>query len=146
MAAARDCPYLTYLRYNWLFLTAMSHLVLRKRDMTPYITIRKAPGTWTVRAGGAVLGETSNALELSEGDYPAVIYFPREDIAMAFLDESDKTTHCPHKGDARYFSIVTKSKTLADAVWSYEAPKEDVARIKDHLAFYQNEELTVEQL
>ena len=114
--------------------------------MTPYISIRKAPGNWTVRAGGAVLGESSNALELTEGDHPSVIYFPREDIAMAFLDESDKTTHCPHKGDARYFSIVTKSKTLADAVWSYEDPKEDVARIKDHLAFYTSDELTVEQL
>lgn len=114
--------------------------------MTPYITIRKAPGNWTVRAGGAVLGESSNALELSEGDYPSVIYFPRDDIAMAFLDDSEKSSHCPHKGDATYFSIVTKSKTLKDAVWSYEAPKDDVARIKDHLAFYTSDELTVEQL
>lgn len=114
--------------------------------MTPYISIRQAPGKWVVRAGGAVLGESSNALELSEGDYPAVIYFPREDIAMAFLDDSDKTTHCPHKGDARYFSVVTKSKTIADVVWSYEAPLEDVARIKDHLAFYATGEVTVEQL
>ena len=44
--------------------------------MNSYITIRKAPGKWTVRAGGAVLGETANALELTEGDYPPVIYFP----------------------------------------------------------------------
>lgn len=114
--------------------------------MTPYITIRKAPGNWTVRAGGAVLGESSNALELTEGDYPSVIYFPREDIATAFLDDSDKTTHCPHKGDARYFSIVTKSKTITDAVWSYESPKDEVARIKDHLVFFTSDELTVEQI
>ena len=32
------------------------------------IRIRKAPGTWTVRSGGAVLGESSNALELDEED------------------------------------------------------------------------------
>ena len=31
------------------------------------IDIRKAIGTWVVRAGGAVLAESSNALELSEG-------------------------------------------------------------------------------
>ena len=30
------------------------------------ITIRKAEGTWTVRSGGAVLGESRNALELTE--------------------------------------------------------------------------------
>lgn len=114
--------------------------------MAQHISIRKADGTWSVRAGGAVLGESTNALELREGDYPPVIYFPREDIAMAFLDSSSKSTHCPHKGDASYFSVVTKSTTLNDAVWSYENPKEEVARIKGHLAFYTGENITVEQI
>lgn len=114
--------------------------------MADHITIRKADGTWSVRAGGAVLGESSDALELVEGDYPPVIYFPRADIAMAFLDQTEKTTHCPHKGDATYFSVVTKSTTLTDVVWSYEAPKEGVARIKDCLAFYTNGDVTVEQI
>ncbi len=114
--------------------------------MNSYITIRKAPGKWSVRAGGAVLGETSNALELTEGEYPPVIYFPREDIAMAFLDKTEQNTHCPHKGDASYFSIVTKSKTIENAAWSYEAPKGDVERIANHLAFYASSEVAVEQL
>lgn len=114
--------------------------------MTSKITIRKADGTWSVRAGGAVLGESSNALELSEGDFPSVIYFPRGDIAMAFLDSTDKTTHCPHKGDASYFSVVTKSTTLENVAWSYESPNEDVARIKDHLAFYTDGQVTVEEI
>ncbi len=114
--------------------------------MADHITITKADGIWTVRAGGAVLGETSNALELSEGSYAPVIYFPRDDIAMAFLDRTEKTTHCPHKGDANYFSIVTKSTVLKDAVWTYENPKDAVARIKDHLAFYQSDTVTVEKI
>ena len=114
--------------------------------MASHIKITKAPGTWTVRAGGAVLGESSNALELTEGDYPPVIYFPREDIAMAFLDSSDESSHCPHKGDASYYSVVTKSRTLQNSVWSYETPKDSVAEIKDHLAFYKMDEITVEQI
>jgi len=114
--------------------------------MADHITIRKADGTWTVRAGGAVLGESQNALELSEGDYPSVIYFPRDDIAMAFLDKTDRITHCPHKGDASYFSVVTKSRTLENTVWSYEAPNADVARIKDHLAFYTGDGVAVEKI
>lgn len=108
--------------------------------------ITKAEGTWVVRAGGAVLGESANALELTEGDLPRIIYFPREDIAMAFLDESDHTTTCPHKGTARYFSIVTKSRTLPNAVWSYESPTPEAARIKDHLAFYATDEVAIEML
>ncbi len=114
--------------------------------MADHINIRKADGTWVVRAGGAVLGESTNALELSEGDYPFVIYFPRGDIAMAFLDQTDKSTHCPHKGDASYFSVVTKSQTLENVAWSYEDPKPGVARIKDHLAFYVGENVAVEQV
>lgn len=114
--------------------------------MAPKITIRKAEGTWTVRAGGAVLGESRNALELSEGDLKPVIYFPRSDIAMAFLDRTDHGTHCPWKGDASYYSIVTKSQTLTNKVWTYEAPLEDVERIKDHLAFYVDDTVAVERI
>ncbi|WP_370401848.1 DUF427 domain-containing protein [Sulfitobacter sp. JB4-11] len=114
--------------------------------MADHITIRKAPGTWTVRAGGAVLAESDAALELREGDYPEVIYFPRNDIAMAFLDANDTTSHCPHKGDAVYFNVVTKSRTLQDAAWSYEAPKAAVDDIKGYLAFYGVEAITVEQI
>ncbi|OWU83947.1 hypothetical protein ATO6_16195 [Oceanicola sp. 22II-s10i] len=110
------------------------------------ITIRKAPGTWTVRAGGAVLAESRNALELTEGDRPFVIYFPRGDIAMAFLDKTDHTTHCPKKGDATYYSIFTKSTELKNAAWSYEDPMDQVAEIKDHLAFYSSDTVTVERV
>ena len=110
-----------------------------------YITIRPAEGTWVVRAGGAVIGESTRALELREGSYDPVIYFPREDVAMAFLDPSDRTTTCPHKGEASYFTIVTKSTTLPDAVWSYENPKEGVEAIAGHLAFYPDR-IAVEQV
>ena len=114
--------------------------------MSDYIKIREVPGTWVVRAGGAVLGESTRALELSEGTLPPVIYFPRDDIAMEFLDASDKKTTCPHKGEANYFSIVTKSTTLTDAVWSYETPIDDVAAIAGHLAFYTGDRVTVEEV
>lgn len=110
------------------------------------ITIRKAEGTWTVRAGGAVIAESREALELTEGDYPYVIYFPRDDVAMAFLEKTDHTTHCPKKGDASYFSIFTNATELQNAAWSYETPNEDVSRIAGHLAFYASENVTVERV
>ena len=114
--------------------------------MSDHIKIQPAPGTWVVRAGGAVLGESSAALELSEGGYDPVIYFPKGDIAMEFLDVTEKSTSCPHKGDAAHYSIVTKSTVLADAAWCYENPKGAVAQIAGHLAFYDRDEVTVEQI
>jgi len=113
--------------------------------MTGHINIRKAAGTWVVRAGGAVLGESQDALELSEGSYPEVIYFPKPDIAMAFLDASDTTSECPHRGTASYYSIPTKSAVIKDAAWSYENPREEVGRIRGYIAFF-TDKVTVEQI
>lgn len=113
--------------------------------MAADITIREAGGTWVVRAGGAVLGESTQALRLEEGGYDPVIYFPRDDVAMAFLDPTETHTSCPHKGEASYFAIQTKSVTIPDAAWSYEDPKPEVAQIAGHIAFA-SEDVTVEQV
>ncbi|WP_333712854.1 DUF427 domain-containing protein [Yoonia sp.] len=113
--------------------------------MAEHIKIRPATGTWVVRAGGAVLGESIQALELVEGDYPPVVYFPRGDLAMAFLDASETTSTCPYKGKASYFSIVAKSGPIADAAWSYETPKDAVSQIAGYIAFYTNK-VAVEQV
>ena len=110
------------------------------------VKIRAAVGTWTVRAGGAVLAESRNALVLSEDGHPDIIYFPRGDVAMAFLDRTDHASHCPKKGDASYYSIVTQSQTLQNAAWSYEDPIAGVEEIRDHLAFYASDVVTVEQI
>lgn len=113
--------------------------------MPSHITIAPAEGTWVVRAGGAVIGESSRALELREGGLEPVIYFPREDVAMAFLEPSTKHTLCPYKGDAGYYSIVTEAETLPDAVWTYVQPKTDVHQISEMLAFDPGQ-VTVEQV
>ena len=113
--------------------------------MADHIVISPADGTWVVRVAGAVLGESSDALSLQEDGYDEVIYFPRSDIAMAFLEPSTKTTECPHKGLATYFHIEAKSGSLKDAVWSYESPKEAMSQIAGYLAF-QGEKVTVEQV
>ena len=113
--------------------------------MAKTIEIREEPGKWVVRAGGAVLGETSRALELVEGTLPPVIYFPRADLAMAMLEPTETRTTCPHKGAASYFAIHTKSTVIDDAGWSYEAPHDSVAAIAGHIAFYPDK-VTVEEL
>ncbi len=113
--------------------------------MADHITIRKASGTYVVRTSGAIVAESAAVLELSEGGYAPVIYFPRGDVAMAVLEQTDRQTRCPHKGQATYFSLVTPEGTIADAAWSYEAPLDGVAEIKGHLAF-DGEKVTVEQI
>ncbi|TPI46473.1 DUF427 domain-containing protein [Mesorhizobium sp. B3-1-7] len=100
------------------------------------ITIKHNPKRVVVSIGGAVLADSHNALTLCEAGYPAVQYIPRKDVDMALLERSAHATYCPYKGDCAYFSIPSGGTRASNAVWSYEAPYDAVAVIRNHLAFY----------
>ena len=100
------------------------------------ITIEKNPNRITVTFNGTVLADTQSALVLKEGPLPPANYIPREDVQMSYLQRTDHSTHCPFKGDASYFSVSVNGKTEENAVWTYEAPIDSVAQIKDFVVFY----------
>lgn len=100
------------------------------------ITIDPASKRVVVTLGNRTVADTIRALTLRETNYPAVLYIPRNDVDMSALVRSETTSYCPYKGEASYFSIAFGGKLSVDAVWTYEAPHEAVAQIKDYLAFY----------
>lgn len=100
------------------------------------ITIERSAKRVVVTIGGHVIADTRNALTLRESKYLPVQYIPRKDVDMAVLARSATQTYCPYKGDAAYFSIPSGGERSIDAIWTYEAPYDAVAEIKDHLAFY----------
>jgi len=102
------------------------------------ITIERNPNQVQVRAGEALIADTSAALTLCEANYPPVQYIPRDDTNMAQLRRSDHTTYCPYKGEASYFDIVALGDKGANAVWTYEHPYSASAEIAGYLAFYSN--------
>ena len=104
--------------------------------MASHITIAPIEGPVRVSVGDLDLGTSRRALELREGSYPPVVYVPRADLDMSRLERSERTTTCPWKGMANYYSVRTDAGLLANAVWTYETPKADVAAIAGHLAFY----------
>lgn len=99
------------------------------------ITIERNPLRVVIRLDGRVLADTRNALTLREAQYPAVQYVPRADVQMAELTRSEHSTYCPFKGNCAYYDLPGGGEHTANAVWTYEAPFEAVAMIKDHLAF-----------
>jgi len=100
------------------------------------ITITQNPRRVRVTAGDIVIAESTKALTLKEARYPAVQYLPREDANMALLERTERTTHCPYKGDASYYSVKADGKTLDNAIWTYETPFPAMTEISGHLAFY----------
>jgi uncharacterized protein (DUF427 family) len=109
------------------------------------ISISPNPKRIRVSAGGAVIADTTRALTLKEASYPAVQYIPREDAAMELLSRTERTTHCPYKGDANYFSVTANGKALENAVWTYETPFPAMEQITGYLAFYPDK-VTIEQV
>ena len=94
-----------------------------------------ADGVWVVRAGGAIIGESARALELIDADGPGVIFFPREDLGMAFLEVSATVSSSAALGEARYFGVVTRNELISDVAWSYETPPDAASRIAGYIAF-----------
>jgi uncharacterized protein (DUF427 family) len=86
-----------------------------------------------VKFKGDLIADTRDAVELREGDYPAVYYLPRKDVRMDRLVRSSRRTYCPFKGTASYYSLKNGPE---DAVWSYEEPYDEMGVIKERLAFY----------
>jgi len=100
------------------------------------ITIERNPARVVVSVAGRVVADSRNALTLREASLRPVQYIPRRDVDMALLERTDHATYCPYKGDCAYYSIPAGGQRSVNAVWTYEAPYDAVAAIKDHVAFY----------
>jgi uncharacterized protein (DUF427 family) len=100
------------------------------------ITIEPSSAHVVVKAGSAVIADSSNALALHEASYPPVYYVPLADVDSELLESSDTTSYCPYKGDASYYSVRTGDGVVKDAIWFYDEPYDAVAEIAGHVAFY----------
>ena len=100
------------------------------------ITITAHPKRVQAVYSGHVIADSDKALILKEATYKPVVYFPREAVDMAYFSRTDRTTHCPYKGDANYYTIFMDGNFADNAVWTYEQPYPAMDQIRGFLAFY----------
>ena len=100
------------------------------------ITTEPHPSRVRVEFGGETVAESDRALRLLEGSYPAVLYLPREDLRADLVEKTEHSTYCPFKGHASYYSIRVGDQTAENAIWTYEDPYDEMAEIRDYVAFY----------
>ena len=91
-----------------------------------------------VRFGNETIVDTTDAKLLQESNHKPVYYFPLADVRSDVLEPSQRTSHCPHKGDARYWSLRTAEQRAEDAVWAYPEPFEHASFLAGHVAFYRD--------
>jgi uncharacterized protein (DUF427 family) len=100
------------------------------------ITTNPAQVRVRVKFDGEVIADSANAIRMDEGSYPPVYYVPRSDVKMDRFVRTTHSSYCPFKGHASYYSLVSGGRTVENAVWSYEQPYDEVAVIKEYVAFY----------
>jgi uncharacterized protein (DUF427 family) len=92
---------------------------------------------------GEVVAETDRPKVLFETGLPPRYYIPPEDVREDVLLGSEKTTRCPYKGIAAYWSVEAGGSRVDDLVWYYPDPIPEAAKIEGHLAFF-NEKVDLE--
>jgi uncharacterized protein (DUF427 family) len=92
----------------------------------------------TVTVGDEHVAESADVIRVDEDKMPPRFYFPRADVRMNLLRASAKTTECPFKGQASYFSLDLGpgKEQLPDAAWSYESPYDEHRDLAGRLAFH----------
>lgn len=100
------------------------------------VDVEPNPGTVTASFGGETIASSSRSLRVLEGKYDPVVYIPRDDVRVELLEKTEHTTYCPFKGHASYYTIRVGDRVCENAIWSYEDPYDQVAGLKDCVAFY----------
>ena len=80
---------------------------------------------------GTVIAE-SDATIVVEGNH----YFPPESVAQEHLVGHDRTSVCPWKGTASYYTVTAGGESAEAAAWYYPEPKDKAAEIRNYVAFY----------
>jgi uncharacterized protein (DUF427 family) len=86
--------------------------------------------------GDRVVLDSTGGRLLFESNYLPRLYVPVEDLDASLLERTDKSSHCPFKGDASYWSLRVGDRVLQDAVWTYEQPLEAAAWLKGFASLY----------
>ena len=84
-----------------------------------------------IRIGDDVIADTDRAALLFETGLPPVAYVPRADLRVPVSPVEGKTTFCPYKGDASYWTV----GGIESAAWSYDAPRPEATGIAGRVAF-----------
>ena len=99
----------------------------------------------TLTLDDVVVADTDRPVFLHETGLIRRTYFNKLDIRMDLLTPTDKTSRCPYKGTARYWTLNTPTEQHVDLAWSYPSPFRESAQIAGLVAFFDERvDLTVD--
>ena len=85
---------------------------------------------------GITVAESRPPRILFETGLPPRYYLPLTDVRMDLLRPSERSSHCPYKGTASYWSVDTGRQLHSDLVWIYRYPLPESQGVAGLACFY----------
>lgn len=105
------------------------------RDPYHRIDVRPSSREVAVAFGGETVAQTRRGLFLFETGLLTRFYIPPEDVRTDLLTKTERTSICPYKETASYWSLEVGAKSARNVVWAYLDPLPECPRIEGHFCF-----------
>ncbi|MFJ4224916.1 DUF427 domain-containing protein [Microbacterium sp. NPDC089695] len=93
-------------------------------------------GRVTIRLGGELIADTTDAVRVLETSHPPVYYVPLADFSAGALADAAGSSFCEFKGAARYFDVRGGGEVAERAAWNYPDPSPGFEVLADRVAVY----------
>jgi uncharacterized protein (DUF427 family) len=102
------------------------------------IYFEDSPRRIRAKFAGETIVDSIHANLLHEQGHLPIYYFPESDVRMDLLERTDRSTRCPFKGQAAYWSVRVGDEVAENAAWAYPEPIETAPPLAGYVAFYWN--------
>lgn len=90
------------------------------------------PRRFRAEVDGVTVLDTVGGHLLHESNHLPKLYVPFADLDMERMERTARSTHCPFKGDASYWSLRVGDRVAENALWAYEDPIEAAAWLRGY--------------
>jgi uncharacterized protein (DUF427 family) len=129
-------------RFEWTALDSWfeedEEVYTHARDPHTRIDILQSSRRVRVDVDGTTVAESDAPRLLFETGLPVRYYLPKTHVRMELLVPTDKTSHCPYKGQAEYWSVRLGDRVHEDLAWGYHTPLPESTKIADLVCFWNN--------
>jgi uncharacterized protein (DUF427 family) len=129
-----------YVAFYWNKMDAWfeedEEVFVHPRDPYKRVDVLHSSRHVRVVLAGETVADTHRPRLLFETSLPTRYYIPKLDVRMDLLEPTARTTRCPYKGQAVYWSAKIGDQVFENVVWSYPTAIPECPKIAGLLAFY----------
>jgi uncharacterized protein (DUF427 family) len=127
-------------RLDWAAMTQWLEedelVYVHPRDPHKRVDILASSRLVRIELDGVTVAESDQPRMLFETGLPVRYYLPFTHLNSDLLRPSDRSTQCPYKGTASYWSVDTGVRVHPDIVWMYRSPLPESQKIAGLACFY----------